>query len=197
MTQTIILARHGRTEWNVQKRIQGHQGRDLDEVGREQATEMRDRLLKELTGIDTIMSSDLPRAMQTAQIVAGVFGREVRTDKRLRECGFGVLEGLTHEEAVEQHGIAVTTHLKFKETDGDYDLVQYGGECRSRVIQRQVELINEILSDNTVTTVLFIGHGRSLNSLLSTFWPQQPAIVDNCQYRVVAPDPILVAAPSF
>jgi len=91
---TLILVRHGETDWNAQHRWQGHSDTRLNDAGREQA-----RLLaKGLPGVDALYSSDLARARETAEIVAGALGLELRLDERLRERGFGSWEGLTMDE---------------------------------------------------------------------------------------------------
>jgi broad specificity phosphatase PhoE len=91
---TLILVRHGETDWNAQHRWQGHSDTRLNDAGREQA-----RLLAEgLPDVDALYSSDLARARETAEILAGKIGLEVRFDERLRERGFGSWEGLTMDE---------------------------------------------------------------------------------------------------
>ncbi|CAI0554094.1 unnamed protein product [Linum tenue] len=65
----IVVVRHGETEWNADKRIQGHVDVDLNEVGRQQAALVADRLSKE-SKISAVYSSDLKRAFDTAQAIA-------------------------------------------------------------------------------------------------------------------------------
>ena len=91
---TLILVRHGETDWNAEHRWQGHSDTELNDAGREQAR----RLAEELPPVDAVYSSDLVRARQTAEIVGETTGLEVRFDERLRERGFGSWEGLTMEE---------------------------------------------------------------------------------------------------
>ena len=91
---TLILVRHGETDWNAERRWQGHSDPKLNDAGREQAR----RLAGELARVDALYSSDLARARETAEIVARTIGVEVRFDERLRERGFGAWEGLTMEE---------------------------------------------------------------------------------------------------
>ena len=91
---TLILVRHGETDWNAEHRWQGHSNTVLNDAGREQA-----RLLAEgLDSVDALYSSDLARARETAEILASTLGLEVRFDQRLRERGFGAWEGLTMAE---------------------------------------------------------------------------------------------------
>ena len=89
----LVLWRHGQTEWNVQGRFQGQSDIPLDEVGEQQA-ERAARLLAALRP-DTIISSDLGRAMATAVPLARLTGLSVTFDKDLRERHGGAWEGLT------------------------------------------------------------------------------------------------------
>jgi probable phosphoglycerate mutase len=98
---TLLLARHGETDWNREGRWQGHSNTSLNELGREQARALAEELTDE---IDVVYSSDLARARETAEIVAGRLGLEVRFDPRLRERGFGSWEGLTRAEIEERDG---------------------------------------------------------------------------------------------
>jgi broad specificity phosphatase PhoE len=91
---TLILVRHGETDWNAQQRWQGHSDTALNDAGREQAR----RLAAQLDGVDALYSSDLARARETAEILAERIGVDIRFDERLRERGFGAWEGLTAEE---------------------------------------------------------------------------------------------------
>ncbi len=91
---TLILVRHGETDWNAQHRWQGHSDMPLNGVGRKQAG----LLASELERVDAVYSSDLARARETAEILAQRIGLEVHLDPRLRERGFGAWEGLTTQE---------------------------------------------------------------------------------------------------
>ena len=90
---TLLLARHGETDWNRELRIQGSSDIELNELGRQQAQ----FLAQELTDVelDAIYSSDLSRAKATAAAVAATHGLDVSVDPRLRERSFGSWEGLT------------------------------------------------------------------------------------------------------
>ncbi|KAJ0097342.1 hypothetical protein Patl1_28751 [Pistacia atlantica] len=95
----IIVVRHGETAWNVDGRIQGHLDVLLNEVGREQAVAVADRLAKEFK-ISVVYSSDLKRALETAQTIAKACGGlEVIEDQDLRERHLGDLQGLVYREA--------------------------------------------------------------------------------------------------
>ena len=92
---TVLLARHGETDWNRDHRWQGHTGPPLNATGRQQAVILAASLTQV---VDAIYSSDTERARETAEIVAAHIGGSVSTDERLREVNFGEWEGLTRHE---------------------------------------------------------------------------------------------------
>lgn len=93
----LILIRHGTTELLAQRRFQGHADVPLSLEGVAEA----ERLARALRALRpaACLSSDLRRARETAEIVASAWGVEVLPEPRLRECSFGVWEGLTRAEA--------------------------------------------------------------------------------------------------
>jgi len=91
LVTTLLLVRHGETDWNRDGRWQGHSDTHLNDVGREQAA----RLAPRLDGVDVVYSSDLARARETAEILAEPLGLAIRLDRRLRERSFGAWEGKT------------------------------------------------------------------------------------------------------
>lgn len=92
----IFLLRHGETDWNLQGRCQGITDLDLNERGKQQAREVAADLGAER--IDAIYSSDLKRALQTAEIIGRSQGVAVGLDGDLRELDHGAFEGLTFAE---------------------------------------------------------------------------------------------------
>ena len=92
----LVLWRHGRTAWNAERRFQGHSDVPLDETGHAQAREAAPYLAAMRPA--AIFSSDLARAMETAEYLARLTGLPVQADKDLRERGGGAWEGLTDAE---------------------------------------------------------------------------------------------------
>ena len=93
---TILLARHGETEWNRDGRYQGWADPPLNAAGFAQARTLADQLRS--TPFDAVYSSDLRRAQETAEIVAGPHGVPVIVDPGLREVNVGAWSGLTRAE---------------------------------------------------------------------------------------------------
>ena len=101
----LVLWRHGRTEWNAVGRFQGQLDPPLDATGRREAVAAASHLVE--TGIlpagTVVVSSDLDRTVQTANVLTGLLGVSVRLDARLREHGMGCWEGLTRDEVAERY----------------------------------------------------------------------------------------------
>ena len=184
MASTIIIARHGRTAWNVEGRIQGHRGDELDSIGKSQSQTLGQHLLRRFPTLNRVITSDLLRAEQTGRIIANIFRVPLRSsDRRLRECAFGSLEGLTHEEILANFGQRLHQHLR--DRTFPYDFREFGGECRTEVVERQQECLESLLAGSNGAPILVIGHGRSLNSLLQACFSHIEVIERNCEYRVI------------
>jgi broad specificity phosphatase PhoE len=92
----LLLLRHGQSEWNAQQRWQGHGDPSLTELGRTQAREAAARLAS--AGIERMVSSDLARAFETAEILAAALGLALERDALWRERDIGIWTGLRREE---------------------------------------------------------------------------------------------------
>ena len=92
----IVIVRHGQTEWNIRGIRQGYLDSPLTARGMAQAKALAQRLAREK--FTALYSSDLGRAVQTAQEIADVTGHTIVTDARLRERHLGILQGLNAEE---------------------------------------------------------------------------------------------------
>lgn len=97
----LLVIRHGETDWNAANRIQGQLDVALNARGEEQAQAVAQRLAEE--EIHELWSSDLKRANQTALHINDAHHAKIKLDVRLRERHFGILQGLTYEEAKKQH----------------------------------------------------------------------------------------------
>src|SRR6266568_1977988 len=93
---TLLLARHGETDWNREGRWQGWADPPLNDAGRTQARQLADQLRS--TPFDAVYSSDLRRAHETAEIVAAPHDVAVVVDRDLREIDIGSWSGLTRPE---------------------------------------------------------------------------------------------------
>jgi broad specificity phosphatase PhoE len=174
---TILLARHGETDWNVQRRVQGHSDTPLNDTGRDQARALAEELAGET--IDAVFSSDLLRAHETARIVAGPRGLEVTAIRDLREKHFGTWEGLTDEEIL----------TRFPEARvgpwGD-------GETREEVAERVLAALQRIADTHPDASVLVVSHGGPLRAVLTHCGIDGVARIENCHVvRVELQDGVL------
>jgi broad specificity phosphatase PhoE len=144
---TLLLARHGETDWNRELRIQGSSDIELNDVGREQAEALADELAD--VELDAIYASDLSRARATAETVAARKQLPVRLDARLRERSFGTWEGLTRDDIAERFA-------PDDRPDGETD-----EEVRARVLAA----ITDISAAHPGEQVLVVSHGGALNAL--------------------------------
>lgn len=154
----LILVRHGQTEWNAQGRYQGQSNVPLSAVGRRQAECAAERLANQK--IDAVYTSDLDRAWDTAKVIAEKHKLEVFSEPRLRELRFGVLEGLTFDEAQLQYPHMITAWLK------DFNQPPQGAETVDLFRQRIICLLDELKQKHEEQTLLLVGHGGSLSEIL-------------------------------
>jgi 2,3-bisphosphoglycerate-dependent phosphoglycerate mutase len=102
----LFLFRHGETDWNREGRLQGHTNVPLNGTGIEQARLLGEKLRPHR--LETVVSSDLARALRTAEIIANALGIPVMTDHGLRETNVGAAEGMLWAEAKFRFGEALT-----------------------------------------------------------------------------------------
>ena len=124
----LILLRHGRTEWNAQRRFQGQADPPLDAVGRAQAYEVAS--LVAALRPDLLVSSDAQRATQTAAVLSAVTGLDVLSLPGLRERSLGHWEGLTRDDVAERYPD------EFADWVAGRDVSRRGGETRPQVAER-------------------------------------------------------------
>jgi probable phosphoglycerate mutase len=150
----IWFIRHGETDWNRQRRLQGWKDIPLNEFGVNQASLLAARLRDEAhhTPIHAIYSSDLQRAHATAVPVSEQLGLRVRVEPGIRERGFGVLEGLDHEHIDVQ---APEAAAAWKSRDPLRPL----GQFQSRVIST----VDDIASRHDGERILMFTHGGVLD----------------------------------
>lgn len=157
----VYLVRHGETEWNVARRIQGQSDSPLTANGVRQAQQVAEKVKS--AGITHIISSDLGRTRQTAEIIAQACGCEVMTDSRLRELNMGVLEQReiatlnTQEEAWRKSLI-----------DGTPDGRIPQGESMTELGSRMQAALTRCLDLPENSRPLLVSHGIALGCLLST-----------------------------
>jgi broad specificity phosphatase PhoE len=152
LVTTLLLVRHGETDWNRDGRWQGQSDTHLNDVGREQAAQLAERL----DGVDVVYSSDLARARETADILAARLGFPVRLDRRLRERSFGAWEGRTGPEIEADFAAA---HARWLAGDGPgADDAEPFADFAARVRS----FLADVLERHPDETVLVVAHGGSI-----------------------------------
>ena len=101
MATTIVLVRHGETDWNLEGRFQGHADTSLNATGRTGARRLAAELASE--PVAALYSSPLARALETARIVGGMLDLDVRVESSLSEIDVGSWQGLTRTEIEAGH----------------------------------------------------------------------------------------------
>jgi broad specificity phosphatase PhoE len=159
MTTILVLARHGETDWNRERRLQGWADPPLNELGRAQARELAASLNG--TRIDAIYSSDLRRASETAQIVASELELPVRENRCLREVDLGSWSGKLREEVAGQ--------------------MRSDGESREDLRDRVVASVLGIAADHPAETLLIVSHGGALRALEKHATGRDARPLANCE----------------
>jgi broad specificity phosphatase PhoE len=158
---TIYLVRHGRTDWNDLKLIQGHIDILLNLEGQTSAQELA-RELKKIK-FDKIYSSDLLRAKETAQIIALEHKLKVETTEALRERNYGPFQGEPRERLAEIDRILETL------TDGQRYSYTHNGvvESDKEMMTRFMAFIKELAVAHPGKTILVATHGGVIRTFLT------------------------------
>lgn len=155
---TVLAIRHGETRWNAEERYQGHGDSPLTETGRNQVKALGLRM--KAFQFNSLISSDLGRAQETAAIIAHYTGHTVETDSRLRERNYGVLEGLTVPQIKAKHSEILE---KLDENDPDYMIPM--GENHRQHYQRNASFIDDLLFQRAGINIALVIHGGVLDSI--------------------------------
>ena len=154
----FLVVRHGETAWNAEGRIQGQLDSPLNEEGLGQALLLGERLARE--PFSQLYSSDLGRAMQTAQPIADRTGRRVVSTPALRERHLGVFQGLTGIDCERMH---FAEYAKFKSRDPEHAIP--GGESVSQVYQRVRGVFIGLAKRHAGERIVVVTHGGVLDAL--------------------------------
>ena len=147
---TILLARHGETDWNRENRFQGHADPPLNETGRAQAADLAAALANE--PLAAVYSSPLRRAFETAQIVGAPHGLEPVPVDALREVDVGSWQGLTRGEIEERFPEQFARWL-------DYEQGWDDGESYDEMGQRVLAALLELAATHEGERILAVSHG--------------------------------------
>ena len=156
ITTRICLIRHGETDWNVEKRIQGHIDIPLNETGRAQALAMAFNAAHQR--FHAIYSSDLLRAVETAKVLAQREDQAVKPLPQLRERHYGVFQGIT---AAEGAGLYPQAYAHYVARDLEYDFES--GESLRGFADRVTDGIDWLLRHHSGQTIAAVSHSGVLD----------------------------------
>ncbi|HWU31918.1 MAG TPA: histidine phosphatase family protein [Marmoricola sp.] len=162
MSAPIYLVRHGQSEWNVLRLTQGQTSHPaLTDLGRSQAQAAADVIAADLGAAQRrpaqLVTSDLLRARQTADIIAASLGMTVIIDSRLREQHLGALEGKSYDEtwaAADQHDWS------------DPGVPIAGGESPLAVRERMARALDDLAPDQVH---IVVSHGDAIRAAIARF----------------------------
>lgn len=153
----LILIRHGETDWNRELRFQGQLDVPLNTTGLEQARRVAERLAQE--SMQVLISSDLQRALQTAQAVASrVQPLDPVLDAGLREQHFGVVEGLRVPDIQQRYPQAWEQWVRF-----EADFTFEGGESTRAFHARVLAAVRALAQRHSGQTLAVVTHGGVLD----------------------------------
>ena len=181
----IVLWRHGRTEWNASRRFQGQTDIPLDDIGIAQARNAAEQLAT--LRPRRIISSDLQRALVTAQTLGALCNLPVISDSGLRETFAGEWEGLSREEIVRDYGDELAAWAA-----GSNLRPGVNGETRTEVAERMLTVINRELEQvGTGHTIVVVTHGGSARAVIAQLIGLPPehwaalGVLTNCAWSVL------------
>src|SRR5215203_5714177 len=137
----VLLIRHGQSRGNAERRFGGHTATPLSARGLKQAQATARTLKSE--SLTAIYSSDLARAIETASPLSEMTGLPINDTVAFRERSVGVMEGLTFEDAAQQHPEQYAALLR-----RDFEQVLTGGESYRQLLDRAREKLDEIIAQN-------------------------------------------------
>lgn len=171
----LYLIRHGETDWNALKRLQGMTDIPLNEKGEELAQKTGEGM-KEIS-IDLIYTSPLKRALRTAELIRGEKKIPIITDERIREISFGKYEGMVHKG--EHYNVPDKNFPDFFRAPEAY-VTPPEGESLNQLLARTGDFLEELKNRKELEekNILVSSHGAAVRALLcniehcslSEFW---------------------------
>ena len=154
----VLAIRHGETDWNVERRIQGQLDVPLNTTGRWQVGRLALAVADE--GLAAVYASDLLRAFETAQAVARGSGQAIVTDVGLRERGFGAFEGLSYAEISQRWP---EQSQRWRRRDPEFGAP--GGETLNQFYARSVSTAARLAALHPGQTIALVSHGGVMDCL--------------------------------
>ena len=182
----VYLIRHGETDWNSVRKLQGQTDIRLNDYGIELA-KLTAEGLKDVD-FDLIYSSPLIRAVETAQIIKGDRELEIHTDDRIKEINFGECEGII----IPRRKDGPINPIWQFEFDTEHYIPAEGGETFAQMFERTSDFFDNVIMplEGRYNNVMIVGHGcmnrtilnRILGTPLNDFWDIR---LDNCSVSII------------
>ena len=164
--KNIYVIRHGETDWNKNHRFQGQTDIKLNETGREQAIKLRP-LMQQLE-IESVYSSTLSRAFETAELATQEIKITIQKDDRLRETNVGAAEGLTMDELLQKFGTdSLTKWRSYEERLLDYSFEN--GESKRQMMFRVRQAFLDIAQNSNRDSIAVFSHGMVMRAMTFIF----------------------------
>jgi probable phosphoglycerate mutase len=155
----ILLIRHGETDWNAAKRLQGHIDIPLNQQGARQARALGQALRDE--ALDAVITSDLQRARQTALAVAQQQSLPVQSDPGLRERCYGAFEGMNYSEIGQRYPAAYAAWQN-RDVDAQYPPGEREAETLRQFYERTLARILHWAQRHPGQKIALVAHGGVL-----------------------------------
>lgn len=191
----LWLVRHGQTDWNLERRYQGHSDTPLNAAGLEQAARAAEVLAVEMLAghrYAAIYTSDLQRARTTAEIIGRRLGMTIHIDSRLREVNLGAWEGMIVTDIQARY----PAEWEARQQDRLYARPP-GGESTFDVAARVLPAVDDLMARHAGGSLILVSHGLALATVLcqAQGLPLESArelIPDNAQAQRVIWTPLTV-----
>ena len=182
---TIVhLVRHGQTDWNLERRIQGQTNSQLTDLGRQQARDASFKLKN--VHIDHVFSSSSTRALETARLIMEGRDIELLPHDALREIQLGHWEGNLYDEIKEREP---ENYHHFWQDPSQFNVP--GAETFHQLQQRGLSVLNELVEKYPGRSLLIVSHGAFIKSLLSHIEGRHlkdlwlPPSMSNCCHSII------------
>ena len=163
----IYIVRHGQTEENLQRILQGHMPGTLTEQGKEQVQRAAEQLSREGVKFTRIVSSDLKRAMDSAQIIADKLNLPIIPMEILRERDWGKFTGMSIADAMDKYRV-----------DGKWQFPEGTTETEEGIYERANKALVELQKQFADETIIVVTHGQFARNLIAAHF--------ECHYHEVA-----------
>ena len=185
----LFFVRHGETDWNLARRVQGHSDIPLNEYGRYLARETA-KGLKDVP-FDLAYTSPLIRARETAELILEGRNIPIMDDENIKELGFGIYEGMCISG---EHKAPQTDEFNKFFTDTEHYIPAPGAESVQELLERTGKFLQELYRDRGIQdkTILISSHGAAITGLLNNikgrldvaqFWKE--GVPANCAVTIV------------